>query len=273
MVAFMITSFLLVVLIPSVTSVYFNLSKISPQNSNVDIVTEVITAGQSIGLPINKTTLVATSPFVAVEFDTFSNSGWDPYGDHVGISISNLSSVRFQNWFSNVSGGAECHAWITYDSGSKNLSVSFTGFRNNVSFHQDGLYYTVDLRDVLPEWVIFGFSAATGVEFQKNNVKSWAFNSSDLRVDEEKVMPPDPGPGLVVEKTSKVGLIVGLSVTVTVLVVLVFILWRLKKKNNEEDEESGFDIEMNNEFEMGTGPKRFFYHELAQATSGFAEND
>ncbi|KAI3818192.1 hypothetical protein L1987_11995 [Smallanthus sonchifolius] len=110
---------------------------------------------------------------------------------------------RSQKWFSNVSGGAVCHAWITYDSDLKNLSVSFTGFRNSVAFRQDGLYYTIDLRDVLPEWVIFGFSAATGALFQKNNVKSWAFNSSDLRVDEEKVMPPDPGPGPVVENTSK----------------------------------------------------------------------
>ncbi|GJW42692.1 L-type lectin-domain containing receptor kinase IX.1-like protein [Tanacetum coccineum] len=51
-------------------------------------------------------------------------------------------------------------------------------------------------------------------------------------------------------------------------------LWTRKKKTREvEAEETGFDIEMDNEFEMGTRPKRFTYHELARATGDFAEND
>ncbi|KAI8537501.1 hypothetical protein RHMOL_Rhmol09G0028300 [Rhododendron molle] len=37
------------------------------------------TAGGAFGLPIDPVTIVATSPFVAVEFDTFQN-GWDPVG-------------------------------------------------------------------------------------------------------------------------------------------------------------------------------------------------
>nr|GEV73149.1 L-type lectin-domain containing receptor kinase IX.1-like [Tanacetum cinerariifolium] len=72
------------------------------------------------------------------------------------------------------------------------------------------------------------------------------------------------------------GLIVGLPVVITFLgvLVLVLVLWRRKKKTREvEAEETGFDIEMDTEFEMGTGPKRFTYHELAQATGDFAENE
>ncbi|KAI3755340.1 hypothetical protein L1987_55137 [Smallanthus sonchifolius] len=140
--------------------------------------------GGGMGLPVNATIMLVTSRFVSVEFDTFWNS-WDPtvwdrtvggnisIGDHVGISgisISNLTSVRSERWFSNITGGAVCQAWITYDSVSNNLSVSFTGFdQNNTAVRHDGLVYTVDLRKELPEWVIFGFSAATGVWFEKNN--------------------------------------------------------------------------------------------------------
>nr|GFB30914.1 L-type lectin-domain containing receptor kinase IX.1-like [Tanacetum cinerariifolium] len=251
-----------------------------------------IYVGGSMGLPINGTAGVnTTTQFVAVEFDTFWNRGWDPLnssnnpmGDHVGISISSLRSVRTQKWLSNVTGGGVCQAWITYDSASSNLSVSFTGFQNNAVIRQDGLEYTIDLRLVLPEWVIFGFSAATGSLFEKNNVRSWSFDSSELEVDknnEPPLLPPIPNPDLVNGNNSKgnkskIGLIVGLPVVITFLgvLVLVLVLWRRKKKTREvEAEETGFDIEMDNEFEMGTGPKRFTYHELAQATGDFAENE
>ncbi|KAJ9550465.1 hypothetical protein OSB04_014510 [Centaurea solstitialis] len=200
----------------------------------------VISGGGAMGLPIDPDTVVATNRFVAVEFDTYENP-WDPkVGDHVGVTISNLTgqslaSVRSQEWLSNVTGGADCEARVTYDSLSMNLSVSFTGFRNNTTIRQDGLYYTVDLRDVLPERVIFGFSAATGASFQKNNVRSWIFS-----------------------------------------IFLAFVFWMIrKKKQNREDEaqELEFNAQMNTEFKMGTGPTRFSYHKLAQSTANFAEHE
>nr|XP_043629393.1 L-type lectin-domain containing receptor kinase IX.1-like [Erigeron canadensis] len=238
--------------------------------------------GGSMGLPVNGSTINTTKQFVAVEFDTFWSPYWDPrnssnksMGDHVGISISSLISVRSQKWLSNVSGGAVCHAWITYDSVLKNLSVSFTGFRNNTVVRQDELYYIVDLRQVLPEWVIIGFSAATGFLFEKNIVKSWSFDSSDLKNSKLKLNPsPDSGNG----KNRKLGLIVGLSISIIIMSVLAFVLWRWKKKKKtknaeNEGEELGFDVEMNKEFEMGTGPKRFSYQEICRATCDFADKE
>ncbi|PWA86143.1 hypothetical protein CTI12_AA054220 [Artemisia annua] len=53
-----------------------------------------------------------------------------------------------------IPNGRECQAWIEYDYFSKNLTVSFTDFQNNDDVIQDGLYYTINLRDVLPEIVI-----------------------------------------------------------------------------------------------------------------------
>ncbi|KAI3755512.1 hypothetical protein L1987_55314 [Smallanthus sonchifolius] len=239
----------------------------------------VITAGRAMGLPINYTTNTPLNPFVAVEFDTYWNgidsnvTGNISNGDHVGIDINSLVSVTTQRWLSNVTGGGVCQSWIRYDSGSRNLSVSFTGYRNGTVVRQGGLVYTVDLRNELPEWVIFGFTAATGAQFQKHNVRSWTFVSSDLQVDEENELQPNPSPGPVNRTKSKVGLIVGLSVPITLLAVLAFVLWRRKKSREDEPEDIAFDEEMNYEFEMGTGPKRFSYHELALSTCKFAEKE
>ncbi|KAI3497324.1 hypothetical protein L1887_39851 [Cichorium endivia] len=239
----------------------------------------IINDGSSMGLPINGN--VTMTPFVAVEFDTFPDQDWDPrnssndlIGDHVGININSLTSVTSQKWFSNVTGGKLCHAWITYDSASKNLSVSFTGFRNNTVEVRQAIYHIIDLRKVLPEWVIFGFSAATGPHrFQKNPVKSWAFSSSDLNNDEINAQPlPSPeavkrkkGTGLVVR------LIVGLSIALTFMVVLAFCVWRKKMKKSREAEHR-FEVGMENELEMGMGPRKFTYRELARSTGDFSED-
>ncbi|KAM7474819.1 hypothetical protein LguiB_022062 [Lonicera macranthoides] len=151
----------------------------------------VITRGGAFGLPIDPVTIVPTARFVAVEFDTYWNNGWDPLnsantsiGDHVGIDISSLHSVAYEKWWSRIPRGLEYEACISYNATLKDLSVVFTGYQNNTKVQQDGLHYTVDLRKALPEWVNFGFSASTGANIQKNNIKSWSFRSSKLQVDE-----------------------------------------------------------------------------------------
>ncbi|KAK9073972.1 hypothetical protein SSX86_006566 [Deinandra increscens subsp. villosa] len=246
---------------------------LAQNNSEIDL-------GGSMGLPVNGT-INTTIQFVAVEFDTFWNRFWDPLtpentslGEHVGISISSLSSVRYQKWYSNLPQGGLCQAWIKYDSDLKNLSVSFTGFQNNTVIRQDGLSYTVDLRQVLPERVIFGFSASTGALNQNSKVTSWTFDSSNLPGDENNNVPlarPNPGNGTNNKVSLVVGLAVGIPVTITLLGGVGFVLW-WKKKNKKNMEETGFDVDSNNEYQMGTGPKRFSYRELAQSTNDFAEN-
>ncbi|XP_031261894.1 agglutinin-2-like [Pistacia vera] len=125
--------------------------------------------------PLNST----SNPFVAVEFDIFYNIGWDPIpsSDHVGIDISSMRSSTNVSWWSSVEGGQRNEAWISYNSSTQNLSVAFTGFRNNVTVMQY-LDYEIDLRLYLPELVTFGFSAATGSRYAIFSVYSWEFNSS-----------------------------------------------------------------------------------------------
>ncbi|KAI7755546.1 hypothetical protein M8C21_017321 [Ambrosia artemisiifolia] len=211
--------------------------------------------------------------FVWVEFDPYCNT-WDREGnltscDHVGINVHSHTSIKQVEWFNDVSSERECQVWINYDSASRNLSVSFTSFREN-RVEVGGVAHTVDLRDELPERVVFGFSAATGEFSDKNTVKSWIFNSSDLQFDANKGLSPH-------KLRLVVGLVVGKSVLVTLLVILAYVLWKEKKKkknNGDKVEEPGFSVEMNHEFEMGsTGPRKFSYHELARATCDFAEKE
>ncbi|PSS02775.1 Legume lectin domain protein [Actinidia chinensis var. chinensis] len=224
-----------------------------------------VTAGGAIGLPIDPKTMEPISPFVAVEFDTVCSVPWDPVnvnnGPHVGININSLVSNVSAVWESNITGGMENEAWIRYDSKSKNLSVVFTGWRNNARV-ESGLHLLVDLRDCgLPEWVEFGFSASTGSFFEKNNVKSWQFHSSTLQIVE-------PGKRRAKNTGLVVGLIVGSCALVSGLALLCFGLW---KRSRGKEEEFGIDMSMENEFETGSGPKKFSYGQLSRATNNFSK--
>ncbi|KAH6789865.1 hypothetical protein C2S51_004871 [Perilla frutescens var. frutescens] len=233
-------------------------------------------SGAGLGLiNRNATANVSGDPFLAVEFDTFPNRLWDPLYPHVGIDINSLVSAKTGPWRSNLTRGRITDAWISYKSNSKMLLVNFTASVND-TIQVSSLEYSVDLRDYLPEWVSVGFSAATGSCFQKNNVKSWDFNSTlELGIPNH-----DPAPAPTKPKKMKsgevIGLVVGLSALVLVLILLGYWLRLRRKKTNKNEEEeeevdSSFDMSMEMEFEKGSGPKRFSYKELLMATDNFAE--
>ncbi|XP_028093741.1 L-type lectin-domain containing receptor kinase IX.1-like [Camellia sinensis] len=243
-----------------------------------------ITKGGAMGLPINPQTIKWTTPFVAVEFDTYPNKGWDPDytfpATHVGININSLNSSATAQWYNNITYGIKNEAWINYNSSSTILSVIFTGSKNNQRI-ESSLSYLVDLREHLPEWVTIGFSASTGSSFEKNNVKSWTFNST-LQID--VLTDPDPSPtpapntvtpavgkkiGAKTKKALVVGWIVGSLVLVGGLALVGFVMW--KKSRAKEEDEFAIELSMNSEFEAGTGPKKFSYGELFHATNHFAE--
>ncbi|KAJ7968336.1 Lectin receptor kinase [Quillaja saponaria] len=200
----------------------------------------VLKQGGGLGVVDGNQTLNSTDfSFVAVEFDTFKNL-WDPNGTHVGININSM--------------------------------------RNGTSVEQR-LEYNADLRNYLPEWVTVGFSAATGVFFEINTLQSWSF-SSNLEGDVNATSPSPPAaaspipisdPGSESKVGLKIGLGIGVSVVVICLGTLWFLLWRKRKRGKEED--LTFDLTMDDEFERGTGPKRFSYNELVHATKNFTETE
>ncbi|XP_058191318.1 L-type lectin-domain containing receptor kinase IX.1-like [Rhododendron vialii] len=252
---------------------------LTPNGSN-------FTSGGALGLPIDPATmvhdpdkLVHTSPFVAVEFDTFDDDGWDPALAHVGIDVNTLKSNVTAVWYCNITQGIENEAWISYDSSSHNLSVIFTGSTNTTRV-QDTIHFIIDLRDYLPDWVTIGFSASTGDNIETHTIKSWAFSSS-LEINETNKSVTETNETVTgnrnVTPGSKkislgavVGLVVGSVVLVGGFVLVGFGFWRRSTRAKEEDE---FEVEMSmeNEFESGSGPKKFSYGQLSQATNNFEE--
>ncbi|KAJ9705536.1 hypothetical protein PVL29_003538 [Vitis rotundifolia] len=224
------------------------------------------TWGGTLGLANeNNETKLAPVKFIAVEFDTYRNpTRGDPAGDHVGIDINSMISVETVKWSSNITGGKKNHVSISYTSSSHNLSVVLITEVTNSTNTTQSLSYKVDLREYLPENVSIGFSAATGDLFQINKICSWKFSSTL-----EFPSSVEPGEG------KKTGLMVGLSVGAFVVVGGLGLVWYYmwKKRNTGGDQEDGADsdLAMDEDFEKGTGPRKFSFYELALATNNFAE--
>ncbi|XP_018809540.2 L-type lectin-domain containing receptor kinase IX.1-like [Juglans regia] len=197
---------------------------------------------------------------VAVEFDSFRDS-WDPSDDHVGININSIISKTTVSWSSSIKNGSTANAWVSYNSTTQNLSVFLTYADNPIFGGNSSLSYVVDLRTILPEWVRVGFSAATGDQFVEiHQVRSWSFNSS-LKADNGN-------------RKNRVALAIGLALGLGVLGfglgLLWFFYWR-KRVNDQRKKHLSGDVCMDDEFEKGTGPRRFTYRELSRATNNFAE--
>ncbi|PKA45613.1 L-type lectin-domain containing receptor kinase IX.1 [Apostasia shenzhenica] len=219
--------------------------------------------GGSLGLVESRNNLNASAnQIVAVEFDTFKND-WDPSADHVGINVNSLASAATVMWNSSIKDGRTANAWVSYHAGSKNLSVFLTYEDNPIFTGNSTLSLVVDLRKILPEKVAIGFSAATGSLTEIHNIVSWEFSSTEL-----------PS-----QRTSRIGLSVGLSAAVGFLFVsaglIWFLLWRKRSsapKSSEGDIEMDYDDAIDDEFEKGRGPKRFPLTELVAATRNFADD-
>ncbi|KAF7843036.1 L-type lectin-domain containing receptor kinase IX.1-like [Senna tora] len=221
--------------------------------------------GSGIGL-VSRTQLedqnyTNENPFVAVEFDTISND-WDPPYDHVGIDVKSIKTAYTTQWFS-IKDGRKYDAVINYNSSSFNLSVSFNGYYENNTKVEQNLYQVINMTEVLPEWVEFGFSSATGDFFEIHTLCSWSFNSS-LDMEDQNNQ----------NHSSKKGLIVGLSIGGGVLIFGIGLIWLVivsVKRRRRSMYGFDFDPTMENEFERSTGPKRFSYKQLVKATNKFAK--
>ncbi|KAF4386876.1 hypothetical protein F8388_006831 [Cannabis sativa] len=223
------------------------------------------------------------SPFVAVEFDTYKND-WDPSPiNHVGINVNSLISKTYASVETDMKDGSrKANARVSYNSTSQNLTV-FLSYAGNatVSGENTSLSYVVDLR-FLGEHVRVGFSAATGFRFQLHQVFSWSFNSTlDLVIANNNTNSPRPSsPNPTLGSTKRGGkgqkaLRIGLGVGLSILCCGVGLVWFMFRRNrsvDEEAEEEDYDVSIDGELERESGPKRFTYRELSQATNNFSED-
>nr|XP_043633404.1 L-type lectin-domain containing receptor kinase IX.1-like [Erigeron canadensis] len=196
----------------------------------------------------------SNNTIVAVEFDSFKNE-WDPSDNHVGIDINSIQSVANISWNTSIKDGKIANAWVSYDSSTYNLSV-FLSYEENPYFNGNcSLWYIVDLREVLPESVHIGFSAATGDWIETHTVYSWTFRSN-LEITRVK--------------KNKMWMTTGLATISGALSLLVGFLWFFcwKKRSIFSKRE---DMVIEYDFENNMGPKRFTFRELSKATDGFSE--
>ncbi|CAI9272067.1 unnamed protein product [Lactuca saligna] len=192
---------------------------------------------------------------VAVEFDSFKNP-WDPSDNHVGINVNSIISVANLSWDSSIKDGKVANAWVSYNSSTYNLSV-FLSYEDNPIFGGNcSLWYVVDLREVLPESVRIGFSAATGDWIETHTVYSWSF-SSDL--DKTQV-----------KKSMRIWLTTGLAMGSGALSLVVGFFWFFcwKKRSILRKKE---DVSIQYDFGNNMGPKQYSFRELSKATDGFSE--
>ncbi|MED6106539.1 hypothetical protein PIB30_005529 [Stylosanthes scabra] len=219
--------------------------------------------GGSIGLLSpkqykNSSYITDEHPFVAVEFDTNYNQEWDPCSgledhDHVGIDINGMATSLTKEWYTTKDERVY-DVNITYHATSNNLTVFFTGYKDNITNKQQ-LSAVVDLRQKLPEWVEFGFTSSTGWYYEYHTLFSWSFNSTlDFEAHKER-------------KTAMTkGLTISAGVLLTsVLGIACLMGWKLVMRRNN------VELAMDRDFERNTGPRRFSYQELSRATSNFAK--
>ncbi|KAF8020489.1 hypothetical protein BT93_G1030 [Corymbia citriodora subsp. variegata] len=197
---------------------------------------------------------------VMVEFDTFPNPEWDPPYEHVGINNNSIASAVTTPWNASFHSSDTADVWITYNSTTKNLSVSWS-YRTTPNPHENtSIWYPIDLTTVLPEEVMIGFSAATGYYIERHQLESWSF-SSNLVVNEPE--------GNAKRTKLAVGLAVPLGLLLCSTVAVWAILWRRNRRS--EGSEMANLTSINDELERGAGPRRFTYAELVSATNKFAE--
>ncbi|OMO63476.1 hypothetical protein COLO4_32426 [Corchorus olitorius] len=207
------------------------------------------TLGGCLGLIVNCSDHNVAG-LVFVEFDTFSNSRLnDPSENHIGININSGKSVATQTWDERMKNGSEGHARVRYDSKTANLIVFLTypsldGSRS--------LSYPVNLSEVLPEWVVVGFSAATGTLIETHYVLSWGFISSistELPIPEAESDHGGRG-------GQNIGAVIGGAVGGSVVLLGSVLIYLRRKREVREAEKNDCDDSIDHEFEHESGPRR-----------------
>ncbi|QCD84201.1 L-type lectin-domain containing receptor kinase IX.1-like [Vigna unguiculata] len=202
--------------------------------------------------------------FLGVEFVTFRNPFHQPDAE-VAINIINMKSRINERWRIHIAQGKVCNCSIVYDSRNSILNVSYTGYKirdGKVKKTTQYLSYSVDIRQELPDSVVVGISAATGVFSEQHKLLSWSFSTTPPSDDEEKEIKAV----IITLEGIGIGAVLFLS-----LFGMVMISLRMMAKRKEVGHTS--DPKRGDELEMSTGPKKIRYHELATATNNFDETN
>ncbi|KAM3309555.1 hypothetical protein ACQJBY_030681 [Aegilops geniculata] len=139
-------------------------------------------SGGNLGLPGNDglSQAYGTDRFIAVEFDTLSNT-WDPRGtqEHIGIDINTVRQSVNTTSLPTFSLNGSMTATVTFDSSTKMLVASLQfDDRSSVGPVEVSTMLPDPVTSLLPSEVAVGFSAATRESFQLHQILSWSFDST-----------------------------------------------------------------------------------------------
>ncbi|XP_022857070.1 lectin-like protein LEC [Olea europaea var. sylvestris] len=161
--------------------------------------------------------------FLAVEFDTFKDEKWgDVNGNHVGIDIDSLVSVKVSNVSSInlvLNNAEKLEAWIDYEANSKRIELRLSKL-GVVRPVEPFLSYPIDLSQMWgKEDVLVGLSSSSGNSSQKCNVHSWSFRSRTF----PHWMHSEPvDPESFVEKGSELNVRKRSGCTLRIIAALIF---------------------------------------------------
>jgi len=135
------------------------------------------------------------SPSVAVEFDTFANTGapiFDPSSNHLGIDINGtVVSAQTVDVAPDFDDGNLWTAWIDYNNATKTLEVraSETGIRPTLPT----LSRNIDIFGILNQNTAFvGFTAGTGGAFESHDILNWQYNDTFSPIISPPGAVPEP---------------------------------------------------------------------------------
>ncbi|CAL9056389.1 unnamed protein product [Musa banksii] len=206
-----------------------------------------------------------------------------------------FDSFRDQNSSSNGTAGNNdtLAAQVSYNATSKALFVSVKNLHVSSSNSSSlDLTQKVDMRQVLPEKVLVGFSVTNGSKVVVQKITKWNFSSTleaegggGRRAFKKWMLIPIAALVLAAVVVATVsacyvwggqGSILFAILTVVeriarlVSLPLVWCGFVKRKWEGEQDKNNGESL-MDDEFSTGTGPRRFSYKELVTATSNFSE--
>lgn len=210
--------------------------------------------GKWLGIVNQNTSGLSQQGIVAVEFDTRKSFAEDIDGNHVGLNLNSIYSIKqvsLTDYGINLSSGSNVTVRIQYD--GKNMSM-FVWLTNEEvkTMNNPVLTWPLNLSDYLPDKVFVGFSGSTGENnTERNCILSWDFHSSDI----------DENPNLL-----WVWIVV--PIVVVLLVCVAFYLYWRRPCSKEDPEEAYPRIEEQIK-ESSMAPRKFQLKELRRATSNF----
>ncbi|XP_058110983.1 L-type lectin-domain containing receptor kinase SIT2-like [Magnolia sinica] len=215
---------------------------------------------------------------IAVELDTFKNPEfYDIDSNHVGIDINGLTSNKSSpaGYFSDRNGGFNnlsltsskpMQVWVEYNGIEKQLNVTLypVGIPKP---NRPLLSLSIDLSPIILDSMYVGFSSSKGIFVGSHYILGWSFQmngeAQDIDVSRLASLPwRETSRKKSNVLTTLLPLIVAAFVVIIIILGIVFIITRKMKS-----------AEVLEDWELGYGPHRFSYKDLAVATKGFADKE